>query len=166
TAPALPAPPPPGQPPPPGAPVITQAYASPQLRPGETWRVYLVANDVQGEMMNIVSRVDQPGVGTYQVSITRIEPEMAKELNGFLYLATSAAARLHNVSLTLTVQIHDRQGRYSAPAVFNLVLNDTYQQEAPPPGVFREVDLGPIMIPVHGLRERGMGPSLFSPGMR
>ncbi len=148
----------------PSLPVITQSYASPKLRPGETWKVYLIAVDREGEMENIVSRIDQPGVGTYQVSITRIDPAMSKELNGYIYLATSISQRLHNVNLTLTVQIQDRKGGYGPPVEFPLALNDLYQQEPPPPGVFQENDLGPILIRVHGLRSREMGPGLFFPG--
>ncbi len=144
-------------------PVITKIFASPHLRPGETWRVYLIASARDGVMKNIVCTIDQPGVGTYQPSITRIDPSRGKELNGYIYLPTSVSDRLDNVTLTLTVQIQDTAGRYSNAAQFNLEMNYTYQQEPPPPGVFQENDLGPIMIPVHGLRERDLGPSIFFP---
>ncbi len=146
---------------PPSLPVITQFFASPKLRPGQTWRVYLIASDRDGEMQNIVCTIDQPGVGTYPVSIIRIDFDKRKELNGYIYLATSTFERLHNVSLTLTVQIQDMAGRYSKPVEFPLSLNDLYQQEPPPPGTFQENDLGPIMIVVHGLRGEGMEPSPF-----
>ena len=142
-------------------PVITQFFASPNLRPGETWRVYLIASDRDGEMQNIVCTIDQPGVGTYPVSITKIDFDKRKELNGYIYLATSTFERLHNVNLTLTVQIQDRAGRYGKSVEFPLSFNDLYQQEPPPPGIFQDHDLGPIMIVVHGLRGEGIGPSPF-----
>ncbi len=144
-------------------PVINKIYASPTLRPGETWRVYLIASDQYGLMKNIVSTIDQPGVGGYQPSITRIDPSRGKEINGYIYLPTSISDRLDNTTLTLTVQIQDTEGRYSNPAQFNLALNNTYQQEPPPPGVFQDNDLGPIMIRVHGLRERDLGPGRLFP---
>jgi hypothetical protein len=112
-------------------------------------------------MQNIVCTIDQPGVGTYPVSITKIDFDKRKEFNGYIYLATSTFERLHNVNLTLTVHLQDRAGRYSKPVEFHLSLNDLYQQEPPPPGTFQDHDLGPIMIVVHGLRGEGMGPSPF-----
>jgi hypothetical protein len=145
----------------PAPPVITQSFASPKLRPGQTWKVYLIASDPNGEMRNIVSTVYQPGRGEYPIAITRIFPG-ASELNGYIYLATSAFAHLDFISLTLTVQVQDAAGQYSKPVQFPLSLNDLYQQEPLPPGIFKEHDLGPIMVNVRGFR--GEGPGLFFPG--
>jgi len=92
-------------------------------------------------MQNLVCTIDQPGVGTYPVSITRIDFDKRKELNGYIYLATSTFERLHNVNHTLTVQIQDRAGRYSKPVEFHLSLNDLYQQDPPSPGIFQDHDL-------------------------
>ena len=142
----------------PPPPVIIQSFASPRLRPGEAWRVYLIASDPKGEMKNFVCIIDQPGVGEYPISITRIFPG-ASQLNGYVYLVTSAFAHLDFTSLTLTVQIQDAAGQYSKPLEFPLSFNELYTQEPPPPGIFKEHDLGPIMIQVHGLI--GEGPSLF-----
>lgn len=145
----------------PALPVITQSFASPRLRPGETWKVYFIASDPEGEMKNIVCTIDQPGVGEYPISITRIDWGNRKELNGYIYLATSTFAHLDGVYLTLTVQIQDTTGRYSKPAKLPLSLNNLYQQEPPPPGVFKDSDLGPIMIQVHGLRGEDLSPTPF-----
>ena len=140
-----------------GGPQITNAFASPHLRPGETWKVYLQASDPDGEMKNIICTIDQPGVGEYPVSITRIGSGEGKELNGDIYLSTSTFDHLDWVNLTLTVQIQDKTGRYSKAVEFPLVLNDLYTQESPPPGVFSDDDLGPILTHVHGLRDEGPG---------
>jgi len=140
-----------------GGPQITNAFASPHLRPGETWKIYLQASDPKGEMKNIVCTINQPGVGEYPVSITRIGLGNEKELNGDIYLPTSTFDHLDWVNLTLTVQIQDTAGQYSKPVEFPLVLNDLYDQEPPPPAVFNDYDLGPILIHVHGLRDEGPG---------
>ncbi len=140
-----------------GGPQITNAFASPHLRPGETWKVYLQASDPNGEMKNIVCTIDQPGVGEYPVSITRVGLGNEKELNGEIYLPTSTFDHLDWVTLTLTVQIQDKAGQYSKPMQFHLALNDRYSQESPPPGVFKDDDLGPILIHVHGLRNEEPG---------
>ena len=65
-------------------PVITAAFASKELIPGHTWKVYLKSSDPDGDMQYIVSVVYQPGGGDYPVSRTRIREGNRKELNGFI----------------------------------------------------------------------------------
>ena len=141
-----------------GGPQIINSFASPHLRPGQAWKVYLQASDPNGEMKNIVCVINQPGVGEYSVSITRIDSGDAKELNGDIYLSTSSFDHLNWVNLTLTVQIQDTAGQYSKPVEFPLALSDLADEESPPPGVFNDHDLGPILIHVHGLRDQEPGP--------
>ena len=69
-------------------PVITGAFASKELIPGHTWKVYLKASDPDGDMQYIVSNVYQPGWGDYPLSRTRIREENRKELDGYIYLNT------------------------------------------------------------------------------
>ena len=147
----------------PSLPVITQSFASPRLRPGETWRVYLQASDPNGEMEYIISTIDQPGVGEYPISRTRIDSENSHEVNGYIYLATSTFQRLNWVGFTLTVQIQDTAGRYSKPVEFRLSFNDFYQQEPPPPGIFKDGELGAILIRPHGLRKSPFNHFPFGP---
>ncbi len=127
-------------------PVITQSFASPQISPGSNWKVYLKASDADGDMKAIFCKIHQPGVGTYPVSITQIKEGNQKELSGYLFLNISAFRNLELLELTLTVQIQDRAGQFSKPLEFPLSINSLYAQEPPPPGVFQENNLGPIMI--------------------
>jgi hypothetical protein len=130
-----------------GTPLITQSFASKQIGPNDTWKVYLKASHPDGKMKNIFSLIEQPGVGTYSASITRIKEENRKELSGYIYLNTLGPGnQLNFVNLTLTVQIQDMAGHFSAPAVFPLSIYTRFTQEGPPQGVFKEQDLGPIMI--------------------
>ena len=142
-------------------PVISQSFASQQLRPGETWKVYLIASDPDGDMKNILCTIDQPGVGVYPVSTIRIKEPNRRELSGYVYLVTRMMANLHGVNLTLTVQIQDNAGHFSKPVQFPLSINDTYKQEPPPEGIFKEVELGPIMV---NLRTVTPGGSPFRKG--
>jgi len=142
------------------APLISQSFASPRVNPLETWKVYLIASDPDGDMKNIVCTIDQPGVGTYPLSFIRIQDPNQKQLSGYIYLKMPPFEDLNFVDLTLTVQIQDRAGHYSPPAVFPLSINNTFQQEPPPPGVFKESDLGPIMIQLRTLRDED-GPGLL-----
>ncbi len=127
-------------------PVITQSFASPKLRPGDTWKVYLKASDPDGDMKNIYATIAQPGMAGYPVSITKIKEGGGKDLSGYIYLNTVGVQGLNFVSLTLTVQIQDKAGHFSQPAVFPLSLSFSSQQQTPSPGIFPEKDLGPIMI--------------------
>jgi hypothetical protein len=143
-------------------PVINQSYASPQIAPGKNWKVYLKASDADGDMETIVSTVHQPGVGTYPVSSTRIKENDRKELSGYVYLFIPHLDGLDNVGITITIQIRDRAGQVSQPGKFPLSIGFLSPQESPPPGVFQENDLGPILV---DLRTIGggehMGPFRF-----
>ncbi len=136
-------------------PLIRQSYAARQIWPGETWKIFLIASDPDGDMKNIVCTIDQAGVGTYRVSITKIQEENQKELSGYIYLNTQSVDDLDFVNLTLTVQIQDKAGHYSEPSTFPLLLRSTSVQEPPPPGIFQEVNLGPIMIQLRSIHDDG-----------
>jgi len=143
-----------------GVPVITQSFASKQMRPGDTWKVYLNASDPDVDMKNIVCTIEQPGIGTYPVSFTRIKEANRKELSGYIYLNTVGIQGLNFVNITLTVQVQDKAGHLSQPAVFPLSFNLRFEQETPPAGTFLEKDLGPIMITLRTISD-GDGRSLL-----
>jgi len=136
-------------------PVITNSFASQQIRPGDTWKVYLNASDPDGDMKNIVCTIDQPGKGVYPVSYTRIAEANRKELSGFIYLNTVGGRELNFVTLSLSVQIQDKAGHFSQPAVFPLSFNLNFEQAFPPVGTFQEKDLGPILITLRPLSDDG-----------
>ncbi len=84
------------------------------------------------------------------MSIIGIPGQNRKELSGYIYLNTwNPYVLLQFISLKLTVQVQDKAGHFSAPVVFPLFIQDRAIQEAPPQGVFKEEDLGPIMITLH-----------------
>jgi hypothetical protein len=137
-------------------PVITLSFASKQIRPGETWMVYLNASDPDGDMNYIVCMIDQPGVGSYSPAYTRIKEDEGKELSGYIHLNTAGVSNLNFINLTLQVQVQDKARHFSAPVSFPLSINNRYQQEPPPKDTFKEKDLGPIMITLRTLGG-GMG---------
>jgi hypothetical protein len=135
-----------------GIPAIVQSFAPAQIRPGDVWKVYLKASDPEGKMKYIFATISQPGTGPYPVSIIRVKEENAKELSGYIYLNTAPARLLEffNRSLTLTVNLQGKGGRFSQPAVFPLFFQANPSREAPPEGAFKEQDLGPIMVTLRG----------------
>jgi|OpeIllAssembly_1097287.scaffolds.fasta_scaffold46531_2 hypothetical protein len=130
-------------------PVIEKSFASDQLRPGGLWKIYIRASDPDGDMEGIVSVVEQTGMGSYPASYSRIKSENGKELSGYIYLNASGPAGydfLHNQELKITVQIKDRAGHTSQPVSFKVLLSSRQTSKSPPEGVFKEVELGPIMV--------------------
>ena len=126
-------------------PVITQSFASKEIRIGDTWKIYLNASDPNGEMIKISAIVEQTGQNNPE-SITKVSKENGKEFSGYLYLSTATLANaLDGTSITLWVQIQDRSGNFSQPAIFPLTLKSLATQETPPQGVFKEQDLGPMV---------------------
>jgi hypothetical protein len=128
-------------------PVIIRSFASTAVKPGETWKVYLKAAHPNGEMNNIFAAVIQRGVGEYPMNVIRIKKENEKNLSGYLFLVTSGPWKvLEFVNINLTIWIQDKSGNYSEPAIFSLSFHSRASQEAPPPDIFKEQELGAIMV--------------------
>jgi hypothetical protein len=104
-------------------------------------------------MKEILCTVEQPAVGLYPVSTIEIGIEYQREFSGYIYLNTQALYDLTSENLTLTIQIRDKAGHSSQPAIFPLSFSSTSQQEPPPPNVFQEADLGPIMIHLRSIQD-------------
>jgi hypothetical protein len=136
-------------------PVITQSFASKEVRPGQNWNVYLNISDPEGNIKSIFAVVDQLGVGEYPVSIIRAKKENNKELSGYLYLYTSAPGFSGQfVKLTLTVHVQDKSGNFSQPVVFPLFIHQRATLETPPQGVFKEQAIGRIMVQLRNIPGR------------
>jgi hypothetical protein len=129
-----------------GQPVIVQAFASSRISPGEVWQVYLNATDEDGDMKYILGEVYQAGMGAYPLSFIKIPPDQQRNLSGYIYLPTAGTQNLDFLNLSLKVTIQDRTGQYSDPLSFTLTFDPRAKQENPPPGIFQERELGPIMI--------------------
>jgi hypothetical protein len=127
-------------------PVITQSFASREIRIGDTWKIYLNASDPNGEMITISAIVEQTGQNNPE-SITKVSKENGRGFSGYLYLSTASLANaLDGTSITLWVQIQDRAGNFSQSVAFPLTLKSQGTQTAPPQGVFKEGNLGPVVL--------------------
>jgi hypothetical protein len=143
-------------------PVITQSFASKEIRPGDTWKIFLNASDPSGRMKYIYATVQQAGGMAYPLSMTRIKPENRQEFSGYVYLYTSNAGKpMDFVTLKLVVQLGDGAGNFSEPAIFPLEFLPRAVQASPPPGVFKDSDLGPVMIRLRPVNDDGDSGSSF-----
>ena len=142
------------------APVVTDSFASKEIMPGDTWKVYLKASDPDGDMDSVVSEIYQGGVGNYPISFTKIREGNRRELNGYVYLNTLSAggSQWENFwYIDLTLSIKDKAGHYSKPVVYRLTFQGRSTQEPPPSGVFQEQDLGPILVNLHPINDGNQG---------
>jgi hypothetical protein len=145
-------------------PVISETFASKQMKPGDTWRIYLKASDPGGDLYQIVALVNQPGFGFYSPSLTKIREGNGKELDGYIYLNTQGPYDVgwqNFLSLSVTIQIQDRAGHFSEPVTFPLSFQNRYTQDPPPPGKFKEQSLGPIMVVLRDPATGGQSDSFF-----
>jgi len=127
-------------------PRIIDAFASKAISPGKTWKIYLRAEDADGDMKYIICMLDQAGAGVYPVSLIKIPADQQKHLCGYIYLNTGRVQGLDFLSLMLTINIQDGAGHYSDPLLLPLNLNPRAEEEYPPMGLFEDRELGPIMI--------------------
>lgn len=147
-------------------PVITGSYASEEISHGDIWRIYVQANDPDGDMLRFVCVFDQVGYGPYSSADVPIKKRNRTELMGYLYFHSSAGAGLRMpewTQLTLTVYVRDKGGNNSNKVAFPLVLSRGTRQESPPApfdsGPLEK--LGPIPVRLVNPQEDGDGERFF-----
>ena len=117
------------------SPVITGSFASEKLSHGDIWRIYLQANDPDGDMLRFVCVFDQVGYGPYSSAYVPIKKRNRTELMGYLHFHSSAGAGLRMPEwsqLRLTVYVRDKGGNNSNKVAFPLVLSRGARQKSPP----------------------------------
>jgi hypothetical protein len=117
-------------------PVITNWFASEELNPGDIWKIYLEANDPDGDIREFVCIFDQVGYGSYSPHYVVIKKQHREELRGYLNFFSSAGGG-HQLpewtQLSLTVFIRDKGGNASNKVIFPLLLSLSAKQGPPPP---------------------------------
>jgi hypothetical protein len=116
--------------------VITHSFASEQLYHGDTWRIYVAAEDPDGDMRQFVGVLEQAGHGTYPTSYAQIKRRNRQELRGYLVFYSTSGMGLRVAEWTqlkLTLSVRDRRGNFSNKVVFPLVLSRGVKQAPPPP---------------------------------
>jgi hypothetical protein len=137
-------------------PVITHAFAVDKGPYGYIWKVYIEAEDPDGDMARIALTVDQPGVGRYPTDWIVLKPQYQKHLKGYIQWNTHSVSGdvQEGTMVALRVTIFDKAGNESNVAVFHFTfqtgVKDVYKYKLPPP--FDQGDiprLGYINIDLH-----------------
>lgn len=116
------------------SPVITHSFAVEKLSHGDIWKIYLEAEDPDGDMRTIVYSIRKGGAGHRFKSFVIKKGNRARllgYLDGFFSSPTTAVAEW--TELTLTLYIRDKRGNTSDKVVFPLALTRGVKQGSPPP---------------------------------
>lgn len=135
-------------------PIITASSASKEVSHGDTWKIYLEANDPDGDMWKFTYTLNDMGVkGGHRVNYVGIREGNRARLLGYLSVSFSAPnnALAEWASGTLTLRIRDRSGNRSDKVAFPVALTRGVKQAAPSPpfdmGELRE--LGKIWVQLY-----------------
>jgi hypothetical protein len=101
-------------------PRILDSYAAESVRPGATWRVFLKAQDADGDMHSIITQLVQPGIGYYPPDFTYIKEAEREGFAGYLILRTPPDYWLLQEYVEATLTIQDCAGNKSEPVKFTL----------------------------------------------
>jgi hypothetical protein len=147
------------------APIITHTFAVEKGSYGYIWKIYLEAEDPDGDMLRIASTVDQVGYGHYPTNWIYLKPQYQKGFKGYIQWNTFSS-RTGYISewtqITLKVSVFDRNGNESNEVVFPFEfvsgVKDQYGYKLPAP--FDQGDLprlGYISIDLFDPAYQGVG---------
>jgi len=143
-------------------PIITHAFAVERGKFGYIWKIYIEAEDPDGEMLRIASVVDQPGAGRYPTDWLYLKPQYQKHFKGYLQwntFSSKATIMREWTYITLRVSVLDKAGNVSNevafPFTFESGVKDQYKYKLPPP--FDQGDLPRLGY---------IGINLFDPTLR
>jgi len=126
-------------------PVITQAFAAERGYYGEVWRIYVEADDPDGQMLRVASVVDQAGYGHYPTDWIYLEPQYEKHFKGYIQwntLSTKARYLPEWTQISLKVSVFDKNGNESNEVVFPFTFEMSPKQYVDePPAPFDQGDL-------------------------
>ena len=122
------------------APIITHAFAVDKGYYGYIWKIYIEAEDPDGEMLRVALAVDQPGTARYPTDWIYLRPEYQKHFKGYIQWNTFSSKAPYLTEwrqITLTVSVFDKAGNESNEVVFPFTfqsgVKNPYQYELPAP---------------------------------
>jgi len=112
-------------------PRIVDAYAARVIRPGDTWMIFIRAEDPDGDMQSVAAELWQAGVGYYPTQVTMLKAEDAKHFSGCLFMRTPTAFNLNWDEFELTLIVRDSRMNRSQPAKLPLTFDLAANQVIP-----------------------------------
>ena len=121
------------------APIITHAFAVEKGYYGYIWKIYIEAEDPDGQMLRIASVVDEVGYGYYPTDWIYLKPQNQKHFKGYIQWNTFSSRTSYITEwtqITLKVSVFDKAGNESNEVVFPFTFEVTpgqYAYKLPPP---------------------------------
>ena len=114
-------------------PVITHSFAAREVSHGDKWKVYLEANDTDGDMRYFVYTISDDGAG-HGVHYIPIGKGNRERMLGYLdvIIAPPRTAQAEWGNLTLTLYVRDRAGNRSEKVAFPVAMARGVKQASPP----------------------------------
>lgn len=112
-------------------PRIVDAYAAKVIRPGDTWMIFLRAENPDGDMKSIAAVLWQAGVGFYPTQVNMLKAEDAKQFSGYLSMRTPTGFNLNWDEFELTLIVRDSQMNRSQPVKLPLTFDLAAKQVIP-----------------------------------
>lgn len=119
-------------------PVITNSFAVERGNYGFVWRIYIEAEDPDGDMSRVAAVVEQPGYGLYPPDWVVLKSPYRKHFKGYLQWNTfsSRTAYLREwTHITLRISVFDQAGNESHEVAFpfEFVSGKHREVKLPPP---------------------------------
>jgi len=125
------------------APVITHFFAVERGYYGFIWKIYLEAEDPDGDMLKIASVVEQTGYGHYPTDWIYLKPQYRKHFKGYIQWNTFSSRTSYLKEWTqirLRVSVFDKAGNESKevviPFTFEYGIKNPYKAQNSPPAPF------------------------------
>jgi hypothetical protein len=118
--------------------IVNFAYAPEKIRQGDTWKIYLSVTDPEGNMHQVVCRIEIPGESYYKPSIVYLKKGMEKQFTGYFALYTQASTKLDD--FVLAVNILDRAGNVRKTLRFPLEFDGGEPMKPLPPDVEKDLN--------------------------
>ena len=114
-------------------PIISHSFAVEKGYYGYIWKIYIDAEDPDGEMSRIASVVDQVGVGRYPTDWIYLKSQYQKHFTGYIQwntFSTKTSYLPEWTQITLQVSVIDKAGNVSNEVVFPFTFEVTPKQYA------------------------------------
>jgi len=126
------------------APIISNSFAVEKGYYGYIWKIYIEAEDPDGDMLKIASVVDQVGGGRYPTDWITIKPQYRKTLRGYIQwntFSSRAQGMREWTQITLKVSILDKAGNESNVVVFPFTFEMGVKVKQEPPAPFNQGEI-------------------------
>jgi hypothetical protein len=112
-------------------PVITDSFAPQKVKPGTGWKIFLAAEDKDGDMKDIVISISPAAQSILTYSFAPIREEERGSLTGYLLIKTSPSPYLLDKIFHLSLSIRDKTERKSDTVGFLLSFTSDSDGELP-----------------------------------